>query len=143
MTDPRLTPSLEETGNVQRLPFVIDASTITYSATAAYGSAAVGKAVKLTGTGLVIALTTDASAVLGKLLSVEPDGVATVQVEGPMTLPAGNSASITPGKAIVGAVNAQSAGGYIRECGAQAAEYVLARGFIVDDAESTAVLVYL
>ena len=121
----------------------VDNSTITYSATAPGGSAAVGKAVKLTDDSTV-ALATDGSMVLGELRNVKPDNSATVRIKGAVRLPAGNGASLTIGKAIVGAVNAQSAGGYIREVATgTAGELGLCRGMIVTNDTTTAVDVVL
>src|SRR5690242_2479832 len=101
MTDPRAAVAFEGIGQ-EILTFKIDASTITYSVTEVNGSAAVGLAVKLASAD-TIALTTDGSGVLGKLLKVDPDGFASVQVEGGMKLPGGNNATLTVLKKIVGA----------------------------------------
>ena len=121
----------------------IDNSTITYSATVPGGSAAVGKAVKLSDDSTV-ALATDGSMVLGELRDVKPDGSATVRMKGAVRLPGGNGAGLTIGKAIVGAVNAQSAGGYIREAASgTAGELVLCRGLIVTNNDTAAVDVVL
>jgi hypothetical protein len=119
----------------------IDDSTITYDKTKAGGAAAVGKAVKLS-TDDTIALTTDGSMVLGKLESVEPDGFCTVRERGPVSLPGGSGASLTVGKKIVGAVDGSSNGGFIREVAtATAAELGLARGYICNNDDTTAVVV--
>jgi hypothetical protein len=142
MADPRLAVGFKEIGAVFA-SFKIDDSTITYSASYAGGSAAVGKAVKLSADD-TIALATDGSAVIGKLISVESDGIATVQIAGGMTLPAGDGASLTLGKKIVGAVDGSSNPGYIREVNTStAAELGVARGFIIDNDDTTAVEVYL
>lgn len=142
MTDPRLAYAFDGM-NGEYATFAIDASTITYLATAVGGAAAVGKAVKLSADNTV-ALSTDASDVLGKLIKVEADGRCTVQVGGFMTLPGGNSASLTLGKKIVGAVDAQSAGGFIREVNTgAAAELGVAQGAIIDNDTTTAVVVRL
>lgn len=123
--------------------FIIDASTITYDVTKANGSAQVGLAVTLSGNN-TIKLTEDGEFVLGKLLKVEADGMATVQVGGFVDLPGGASASLTRGKAIVGALGAASAKGYIREVAtATAAELGRQRGYIHDVADTTKVGVYL
>lgn len=121
----------------------IDNSTIVYSATASGGSVAVGKAVKLTDDSTV-ALSTDGSMVLGELRDVKPDGSATVRIKGAVRLPGGNSATLTIGAAIVGAVNAQAAGGYIRAAASgTAAELILCRGMIVTNNDTAAVDVVL
>jgi hypothetical protein len=142
MSDPRATVVVDGQ-NAEYLTLLIDNSTITYDATLANGSAQVGLAVKLSAAGTV-ALATDGSRVLGKLIKVEKDLFATVQVEGGMTLPGGNGASLTLGKAIVGALNGSGAGGYIREVATgTAAELGLCDGKIVDAGTTTAVVVYL
>jgi hypothetical protein len=142
MSDPRATVAFDGI-DAEFATFIYDNSTITYDATQVGGSSAVGKAVKLSAAA-TIALTTDGSQVLGKLIKVESDGMCTVQFEGGMTLPGGNGASLTVGKKIVGAVNAQAAGGYIREVAtATAAELGLERGMIVDAGTTTAVVVLL
>lgn len=123
--------------------YTIDGSTITYDATKPNGSASVGLAVTLSADNTV-ALTADGNFVLGKLIKVERDGVATVQVSGFVTLPGGDSAALTRGKAIVGAVGAAAAKGYIREVAtATAAELGVARGSIQASGTATAVQVFL
>jgi hypothetical protein len=132
------------------LPFLIDASTITYLATATGGSASVGLAVTLSGN-KTIALCADGDQVLGKLILVEADGKATVQIGGAVELPAGDSATVTAGNKIVGALGASSAKGYIRDAVATAASPTQAQGnearksrhTILDAATTTAVVVFL
>lgn len=142
MADPRNTVSFEGIGEL-RATYLIDDSTITYSATATNGSSKVGLAVALSGN-KTIETAGDGEEVIGKLLSVEADGKAVVQVGGFMTLPGGNGASLTPGKAIVGALNASSAEGYIREVAtATAAELGRCNGMIHDASTTTAVVVRL
>lgn len=143
MADPRLAVAFDEVGAVFA-SFKIDDSTITYSATSNGGAAAtmIGHAVTMSAAD-TIALAADATAVIGKLIKVEKDGVATVQIAGGMKLPGGNGASLTLGKKIVGAVDGAAAPGHIRECGAAAGEYVLARGMILDAGTTTAVELYL
>jgi hypothetical protein len=141
MADPRLDVKFDEIG-AEFVTFKIDASTITYSATAVNGSASVGLAVALSAAETV-ELAGDGEEVVGKLISVEPDGYCTVQTAGFMTLPAGTSASLTLGKKIVGDLLV-SAEGYIREVAtAQAAELGVARGMIIDAGTTTAVVVRL
>lgn len=121
----------------------IDDSTIKYSATAADGSVSVGLAVTLSADGTV-ALCADADRVLGKLLEVTHDGFCTVQVGGFVTLPGGASATLTRGLAIVGALGASSAKGYIRVVATgTAAELGKCHGYIVESGTSTAVVVKL
>lgn len=140
MADPRL---VDFTGILPEVvTFKIDASTITYDATKANGSASVGLAVTMSAA-RTVALVADGEAVMGKLLKVEADGKCAVQVGGYMTLPAGTGASLTLGKKIVGDLLV-AAKGYVREVNtATAAELGLARGAIIDAADTAAVIVRL
>lgn len=145
MADPRLTVKYDEIKpeGASDVTYIIDNTTIVYSASAVGGSASVGLAVTFSGNN-TIALCADGDAVLGKLILVEPDGKAHVQELGHMTLPGGASATLTRGTKIVGALGAASAKGYIRSAAsATAAELVKCRGFIHDVADSTAVGVAL
>lgn len=129
--------------DIEAITYKIDNSTITYDATHANGSAQVGLAVTLSANDTV-ALTQDGNAVEGKLLKVEADNFGLVQVGGFTTMPAGSGATVTRGKAIVGALGAASARGYIREVAtATAAELGVQRGRIVNNADTTAVVVDL
>jgi hypothetical protein len=122
--------------------YLIDNSTITYNDQEENGSAQVGLAVTLSAANTV-ALTGDGEFVLGKLILVESDLKATVQVGGYMTLPSGAGATLTRGKSIVGDLDT-AAKGYIREVAtATAAELGVARGFIQDGTTASAVLVFL
>lgn len=142
MADPRNTVAFDGIG-YEAQTFIADGSTITYSATATNGSSKVGLAVAFS-THKTIETAGDGEEVLGKLISVESDGKCVVQTGGYMTLPGGNGASLTPGKKIVGALNASSAEGYIREVATgTAAELGLARGMIIDAGTTTAVVVKL
>lgn len=142
MADPRNAVSFDGI-NATHETFLIDNSTITYSATATNGSAQVGLAVALSAAG-TIETAGNGEEVLGKLIKVEADNKAVVQTGGYMTLPGGNGASLTLGKKIVGALNASSAEGYIREVATgTAAELGVARGMIIDAGTTTAVVVRL
>jgi len=142
MADPRLAVGFAEVGAVFA-SFKIDNSAITYSATSNGGSASVGLAVTLSAAD-TITLVGDGEPVLGKLISVESDNIAVVQIAGGMALAGGDGASLTLGKAIVGDLDALSAEGYIREVAtATAAELGLCRGVILDAGTTTAVEVYL
>jgi hypothetical protein len=142
MSDPRNDVRYEGIG-YEAETFKIDDSTITYSETEANGSAQVGKAVKLSADSTV-ALATDGSEVTGKLIKVESDNKAVVQTKGYCTLPGGNNATLTLGEKIVGAVDAQAAGGYIRVVATgTAAELGHARGKIINNDTTTAVVVDL
>jgi hypothetical protein len=135
MANPRITPEYEGiAAPSDYATFIIDNSTIVYDATKANGAATtmIGKAVTFSAD-RTIQLVGDGEFVLGKLIKVEADNRATVQVGGFMTLPGGTSATLTRGKAIVGDLLV-SAEGYIREVAtATAAELGVCRGFIVDD----------
>lgn len=137
MADPRNTVAFDGIGYSAQT-FLIDDSTITYSATAANGSASVGLAVTLS-THATVALAADGEFILGKLISVDSDDKAVVQTGGFMTLPGGTSATLTPGLKIVGDLLV-SAKGYIRVV---ATEDTVSRGFIVDSSTTTAVVVKL
>ena len=90
-----------------------------------------------------VALTQDGAYVVGKLISVTADNYCVVQTGGIVTLPAGGSASLTQGKAIVGDLDT-SARGYIREAASgTAGELVLCRGAIYNAAVTTAVVIKL
>lgn len=141
MADPRLDVKFDEL-HARRTTYKIDNSTITYDATKANGSDQVGLAVTLSDDETV-ALAGDGEAIEGKLISVESDNYCTVQVGGYCTLPAGTSASLTNGKKIVGDLLV-AAKGYIREVAtATAAELGVARGRIIDNSTTTAVVVDL
>lgn len=141
MADPRAANRYNEIGAL----FVTYAhdNTIVYSATAVNGSAQVGLAVSLEDDNIVT-LAGDGEAIEGKLIQVEPDGFCVVQVGGYMTLPGGDSATLSNGKKIVGDLGASSAEGYIREVATgTAAELGVARGRIIDNSTTTAVVVHL
>lgn len=142
MADPR--KAVKYNGiNAKYATYAIDNSTITYDVTKDNGSAQVGLAVTLSAADTV-ALVADAQAVIGKLVKVEADGYATVQVSGFMDLPGGSGASLTRGKRIVGDLGASSAKGYIREVDTStAAELGVARGFIQNAGDTAAVIVCL
>lgn len=118
-------------------------NTIVYSATEEGGSAQVGLAVTLESSN-TISLVGDGEQVEGKLIKVESDGFCVVQVEGEMTLPGGDSATLTAGASIVGDLGAASAEGYIRAVATgTAAELGRTRGTIIDSSTATAVVVRL
>lgn len=143
MADPRLSVDNNEVA-AEFASYKIDDSTITYSATEDGGSDKVDLAVTLTaGSQNVIETVGDGEFVLGKLIKVEKDGIATVQTKGYMELAAGTSATLTEGKAIVGDLLV-AAEGYIREVAtATAAELGVCRGWIDDPTTTTAVVVCL
>lgn len=152
LTTPRNIVGFEETDGPHDLTFKIDNSTITYSATDANGAPTtmIGKAVTLSADDTV-ALAADGNAVLGKLIKVEADLKCSVRVHGFVTLPGGNSATLTRGKKIVGALNASSEKGYIRDVVVAAGTYAAseaneaqkARGIIISVGTTTAVGILL
>jgi hypothetical protein len=133
MANPRNTVDFEGiAGQEDYATFIIDNSAITYDADEEGGSAQVGLAVTLSAD-KTISTVADGECVLGKLIKVEKDLKATVQVRGFMTLPGGTGASLTRGKAIVGDL-LSAAEGYVREVAtATAAELGVMRGTILDD----------
>jgi hypothetical protein len=143
VADPRASVIFADVGEFEALTFSIDNSTITYSSTSANGSASVGLAVTLSAS-KTVALAADGEPVVGKLIEVFADNTATVQVGDVLVLPGGNGATLTPGLAIVGALNASSAKGYIRAAASgTAAELIKCRGIILDSGTTTAVAVLM
>jgi hypothetical protein len=144
MADPRLAVGWEGINEVNA-SFIADGSTITFSATAAGGSSQVGSAVTLAADGGSVSLIGDGEFLLGKLISVEDDDVCNVQINGHMTLPAGDGvASLALGKRLVGDLGAAAAEGFIREVATgTAAEMGVARGYTLDDSTLTAVEIML
>jgi hypothetical protein len=141
MTDPREDVRFEGIGYVA-FTYNHD-DTIVYDITEEGNSAQVGLAVTLESSG-VVSLVGDGEQVEGKLVKVEPGGVAVVQVGGVMTLPGGSGATLTPGSKIVGDLGAASAEGYVQSAAAAtAANAVVSRGTIIDASVATAVVVRL
>jgi hypothetical protein len=144
MADPRNAVSFEGIDAAYET-FKIDNSTITYDATKANGAATtmIGKAVTFSADDTV-ALAADGDRVVGKLVLVESDNKCNVQTRGGMDLPGGDGATLTLGKAIVGALGAAAAKGYIREVATgTAAELGKSRGEIRNNDTTTAVVVKL
>lgn len=133
--------------------YKIDNSEITYSATAAGGSASVGLAVALTSDDTVD-LAGDGEVIHGKLISVESDGFCTVQIGGFCELPAGTGATVTVGSKIMGDLLV-SAKGYIQTLSEtvsgsptqaevqNAFKAAKTRGIIINNNTTTAVVVDL
>lgn len=141
MSDPRADVDFVGIG-YRAETFKIDDSTITYSSTADNGSSVVGRAVTLSAAETV-ALAADAEPIIGKLIQVHSDDMATVQTKGYCTLPGGTSATLTLGSAIVGDLLV-AAKGYIRSSdGSTAAEIISQTGRIIDAGTTTAVVVDL
>lgn len=113
--------------------------TIVYDADVVGGSAQVGLAVTLE-SALTVSLVGDGEEVEGRLVKVEPGGIAIVQVAGVMELPGGDSATLTVGTKIVGDLGAASAEGYIQSVSTQ---HTVSRGTILDPTDATAVKVRL
>lgn len=127
----------------EAITLIADGVTIVFDATKPGGSTAVGLAVMLSANDTV-ALTQDGSHVVGKLITVESDGKCAVQYDGMAKLPGGLAATLTFGAGIVGATGAAAARGYIRAAAsAAAAELLVMKGNIVNNADATAVVVDL
>lgn len=142
MTDPRADTQYDDIGYLAAT-YAIDDSTITYSATSDNGSAVIGRAVNLS-TDDTVQLAGDGEDVLGKLIKVESDNYAVVQIRGFCTLPGGTGAALTLGEKIVGAASAVPADGYIRVVATgTAAELGHARHRIQNNDTTTAVVVQL
>lgn len=142
MPDPRLVTHRLGTEYQRRLTYKADGVDIVYDETQPGGSAVVGRAVMLSGNGIV-RLTADASPVLGKLIAVEPGNFCTVQVGGNCDLPQGTGAAAVAGSKIVGAL-LTAARGYIRLAAAATLAEVAVADHVVDDATtSTAIEVNL
>lgn len=142
MADPRNTVAFDEL-DAHYSTYKIDNSTITYDSTKERGAATtmIDKAVTLSADGTV-ALAADGEKVIGRLDGVESDNKARVQDGGFMELPGGDGATLTLGKAIVGALGAAAAKGYIREVNTGAvAELGKQNGAIIDNDTTTAVVV--
>lgn len=142
MADPRRT--LEQDGtNIRTQNFTADAVTVVYASGSTSGATAVGLAMALTTAGKV-ETAGDGEEVVGKLLRVEPDNVAVVQIGGVMTLPAGTGATLTYGAPVVGRLGTSGAEGYIGAAVATtAAEANIARGQIVAASDTANVRVQL
>ncbi len=123
--------------------YKIDNSTIVFDRTKANGSAQVGLAVTFSAAETV-ALADSGEAVIGKLIKVEADNKATVQTDGTMTLPGGDSATLTLGTPIVGDQGEGGAKGYIQTAAhGTSTEALVARGRIENAGTATAVIVTL
>src|SRR3990172_12911660 len=112
MADPRAAVSFEGISPVIAT-FKHD-STIVYDRTQDGNSAQIGLAVTLSTTDDTVTLVGDGERVLGKLLSVGPDGFCAVQIGGGMTLPGGAGATLTIGTKVMGDLGAAAAEGYIQ-----------------------------
>lgn len=134
--------------------FLIDGTTITYSANEKNGSAqaGVGLAVSLSANETVH-LANDGEAIVGRLEKVEHDNIgdiAVVAVQGVrMKFKGGASATLTRGVGIVGDLGASSARGYVRAPGTAASvtqahvqEAARARGVLIDDNATDPVVMF-
>lgn len=147
MADPRLDAKHAGVGAVYDT-FKIDNSTITFDATKEGGSTQVGLAVTLSADNTIALVDTDQK-VLGKLVKVASDNVASVQVAGGMTLAAGSAVSVGFRRPIIGAQNT-GAKGYIKQVSdaatptaAEVNAVMNGRGIILDGSVTTAVQVML
>ena len=139
MADPREDVRFEGIG-YEALTFQHD-DTIVYDKDEVGGSEQVGLAVTIESDDTV-SLVGDGELVAGKLVKVEPGGIAVVQTGGIMTLPGGDGAALTIGAKIVGDLGAASAEGYVQAAAsATAAHHVVSRGTIINNDTTTAVVV--
>lgn len=133
MSDPREDVVFDEIGAL-RVTYAHD-NTIVYDATKTGGSEQVGLAVTLE-SNKTVSLVGDGESVEGKLILVEPGGFCVVQTRGYMKLKRGSSATLTPGKKIVGDL-LSAAEGYIRDVATgTAAELGVARGRVIDASQT-------
>jgi hypothetical protein len=145
MANPRrITGPLDGIG-FRAATFLIDGSTITWSATDALGSAVAGRAVGLVaGTQNTVELVAAGQDILGRLDHVESDGACAVQFEGECKLPQGNGVTVVRGDKIVGALGAASARGFIGPGdGTSGATALAGRHTVLDVAVTTAISVML
>lgn len=141
MSDPR-------SANTDRIGVAFRAETykadgsgdIVFDATLPGRSAAVGKAVTLSGNGQ-IRLTADGSDVLGKLISVSDDLYCSVQVEGVATMP--SAGTITAQSKIVGALITAARGGIRSVVAATLADVAAGRHVVLNAADAANVEVEL
>lgn len=144
MANPRNVISFQGIG-VRRVTYLVDGVTIVADRTKPFGSDQAGKnlAVSLSAH-KTVQLASDGEAIIGRLEGVEPDGKAIIADVGYLEFKGGASATLTPGTAIVGALGASSAKGYIRSAAsATAAELIKCRGQIIDASDTTSVVVRL
>lgn len=129
MSDPREDVVFDEI-KATRVTYAHD-DTIVFDATKVGGSEQVGLATTLE-SNKTVSLVGDGEAVEGRLESVDPDGFCVVQVGGYQKLKRGTSATLTPGKKIVGDLLG-AAEGYVRDVATgTAAELGVARGRVID-----------
>lgn len=103
----------------------IDGTSITYDVTKPNGigvAAGAGLAVSLSADDTA-QLTNDGDCVIGKLLKVAQDGFCSVAFKGFQPFAAGNAATVTRGRGIVGALGAAAARGYVRQTISPGAAY--------------------
>ena len=125
MPDPRDIVRYDDI-DIQTATFIIDGTSVTYSATAAGGSAQVGQWVQLTAA-RTVGLTGNGSEVLGLLLVVHHDGKCTVQTGGYATGPA--TGTVNAGDRVVGSA---TAGSVRAAAAATLADVAAQRGFVID-----------
>ena len=141
MADPRLAVKFDGL-HAQYATFKGDGTQVNYTAGVANGCSYAGLAVFASADD-TCDLVDDGEFVLGKLIRVEIDDIATVQVAGFCELAAGTGATLTRGAAIVGDLLI-AAEGYIRVSdGSTAAEIKAQRGHIINNGTTTAVVVQL
>lgn len=138
MADPRAAVSFDNIAS--EVVTMKHDSTIVFSRSEDGNASAVGLAVSLAAADQVT-LVGDGEVVFGKLLRVGPDGFCSVQIAGGMTLPGGDSATLTVGTRIEGDLASGAAEGYV-QTESDAAPPV-GRGLIINSADATEVVVIL
>jgi len=119
--------------NYDAITMKIDNATIVFDATQVRGASAtmIGKAVSYAAAADTVQLCSDGDALAGVLLEVFADGFCTVQHRGFVAIPAGLSATVTPGTQAVGATGTAAAKGYIRNANSATAAELVRRGPII------------
>ena len=144
MANPRKLVGPHDGVGFRALTFLVDGTTIAYSATASLGSAVAGRAVTLVpGTQFAVELAAAADPVLGRLDHVETDGTCVVQIEGECKLPQGDSVTVVRNGKVVGAAGPAAALGYVGPPAVTAQGALDARHLVLDVATTTALSVYL
>ena len=121
--------------------FSIDNSTITFERGVGNGTSHVGRWCSLSAD-MTVQLAADGEGLVGKLLKVQANGLATLEFEGArMKADAGDGITLVRGRGIVGALGAASARGYVRNPVVTAnatgiAERLAARGTVIDAANN-------
>jgi hypothetical protein len=137
MSNPRVAPEFSGIRQL-RATYIVDDVLLAFSKTATGGNQYAGRAVKVSGHRKV-ALAADNDRVHGRVEAVEPDGRCVVTVRGYVTFPGGNSATLTEGRPVLGALDGSSVAGCVKT-GTTAGT---ANGEIIDNTDTANVIVLL